>query len=187
MQSPEIGTVGTMTLTFLMPCQEDDEQWVIEFDVEIHRISRTIWDYYWKGKGLSGGQGRIKQQPRYYAVKMRIERSLHTIAFAHAMEWSDMDWQLSGAPVIPVPQLSTEEKHNEESVASDDIPDGFEFDIITLRGAAWSCYVSSKDKSSTTICCESGSRKQGLNFSSTVGMDDLPKLCFDALSHVDKS
>lgn len=107
MLTPEIGTITKYTYCFTFPCQDDTEDWSFEFEVEIHRISRGIFDYYWKEHALGKGQGRTSQQTRWYGVKMIISRRLYQIAFTHALEWSDMDFERDGSPVIPVPELST--------------------------------------------------------------------------------
>jgi len=107
MLNPIIGESRTLDVVFSFPMMYDGEHWDFLFKVEIRRISRSIYTYFWKEGTLGRGQGQCKITRRWDIAKMVIWNKLYQYARLHAVDWNDMDFERSGTTVIPDTKLST--------------------------------------------------------------------------------
>jgi hypothetical protein len=98
MEAPDIGQARNIVFEYEVPCQDDTETWSFAFSVHIRRISKIIYDVYWKEHSLGKGQFRLKLSSIWWVVKMCVHRELYRVAYDHAKDWNEMDNSETGIP-----------------------------------------------------------------------------------------
>lgn len=107
MSAPKIGESTSITYSCSMPCEQDDEHWLFEFEFYVTRSEKTVHEYKWYEKSLGGGSSRVEDVWEWYVVKTIMVDRMLQMALFNSLEWNAQEAEKSRVDSNTRTELST--------------------------------------------------------------------------------